>query len=58
MSRQHVSKYQRPADPYAYARCACGHFVTAGEKPGKKCQYSIEGCKCVDHRVKEVAGHE
>jgi hypothetical protein len=51
MTRQHVSQYKPPADPYAYARCACRHFVNAGQEPGRKCQYSIDGCKCTDHRV-------
>lgn len=56
MTRQHTSKYPRPADPYVHARCGCGHFVNAGQQPGKRCQYSTEGCTCTDHRVKEVDG--
>lgn len=56
MTRQHVSQYQKPADMYAFARCSCGHFVSKGDKPGRKCQYSVNGCWCVDHRLKEVDG--
>lgn len=51
MTRQHASQYQKPADPYAFARCTCGHFVEAGVKPGGRCQYSREGCTCTDHRL-------
>lgn len=56
MTRQHDSRYQPPADLYAHARCVnCPHFVNAGQKPGRKCQYAREGCKCTDHRLKEVS---
>jgi hypothetical protein len=51
VTRQHASRYQAPADPYAHARCSCGHFVNAGQAPGKRCQYSSEGCACTDHKL-------
>jgi len=54
VTRQHVSQYKPPADPFAHARCRCGHFVNAGQEPGMKCQYSIDGCKCTDHHLREV----
>lgn len=59
MTRQHVSQYKPPADPYAYARCVnCPHFVNAGEQQsGRRCQYSIEGCQCTDHKLREVDGN-
>ena len=56
MTRQHVSQYKPPADPYAHARCVCRHFVNAGQEPGKACQYAVEGCTCTDHRLREVDG--
>jgi hypothetical protein len=55
MTRQHASGYQPPEDPYAHARCECGHFVNAGQEPGGKCQYSAEGCSCTDHRLPSPA---
>ena len=56
MSRQHDSRYQVPADPYAHARCACGHLLYVGMEPGGPCVFAGEGCGCTDHRPKEVAG--
>lgn len=56
MTRQHDSRYQQPADPYAAFRCECSHFVNKGQEPGKRCQYSVEGCPCADHRLREVDG--
>jgi hypothetical protein len=54
MTRQHDSAYTAPEDPYAHARCSCGHFVSAGTPAGRRCQYAGLGCSCTDHRLKEV----
>jgi hypothetical protein len=51
MTRAHASAYTAPEDPYAHARCECGHFVSKGTPPGRKCQYAAEGCRCTDHRL-------
>jgi hypothetical protein len=57
VTRQHVSQYKPPADPYAHARCAnCPHFVSKGHKPDRACQYAAEGCKCTAHHLREVDG--
>jgi hypothetical protein len=53
MTRTHASAYTAPEDPYAHARCGCGHFVNAGQEPGRRCQYVAEGCTCTDHRPPE-----
>jgi hypothetical protein len=55
VSRQHASAYTPAEDPYAHARCVCKHFVSAGDLPGRPCQYAPEGCTCTDHRLKEVS---
>lgn len=54
MTRAHDPAYTPAEDPYAHARCSCGHFVNAGQEPGRKCQYAVEGCPCTDHRLSEV----
>jgi hypothetical protein len=56
MTRTHASAYTAPEDPYAHARCECGHFVSKGQPPSRRCQYAAEGCTCVDHRLREVSG--
>lgn len=57
MTRQHVSRYQPPADPYAHARCECRHLVYADAQPGDPCRFFGEGCDCTNHRAREVAGN-
>ena len=54
MTRQHASRYQAPADPYAAHRCACKHLVYADDVIGNPCRFFAEGCPCMDHRPKEV----
>lgn len=57
MTRQHASSYTPAEDPYAHARCVnCPHFVSAGDPPGRDCQYKPEGCGCTDHRVATEGG--
>jgi hypothetical protein len=53
MTRTHASAYTAPEDPYAHARCECGHFVSAGTPDGRRCQYAAEGCGCTDHKLSE-----
>lgn len=59
MTRSHVSQYTPPLDIYAAHRCRCRHLLYAGDQPGGRCRWSLEGlCDCVDHwpavRVQEA----
>lgn len=46
MSRDHDPQYRPAPDPYAHARCGCGHLVYADQVDGDACHY----CTCLDHR--------
>lgn len=46
MARDHDPRYKPAADPYAHARCACGHLVYADDVPGEACRF----CGCTEHR--------
>lgn len=37
----------RSYDPYAWARCQCGHLQYRDQEPGGDCQF----CSCADHRA-------
>jgi hypothetical protein len=56
MTRQHASRYQAPADPYAAARCGCGHIFYADDQLGRPCRFFAEGCPCMSHRPAQQAG--
>jgi hypothetical protein len=58
MTRDHVSAYTPAEDQYAHARCVCKHFVSAGDPPGRPCQYAPEGCTCTDHKLPATEGGE
>lgn len=50
MTRKHSSRYEAAQDPYAAARCACGHLIYP-DRPDS-CRWQL--CSCTDHKPKEV----
>ncbi len=53
MTRNDAQTYTKPVDPYASARCLCGHIVYTDDQPGDRCRWEFvgAGCDCTDHRV-------